>query len=169
MKKTIVFLSLGLLIACCASKKEVVLNKSEKVAVESNCPQDGKCDIELISNKTIVLKTDENSQLYYLLTDDNTKNVVIFRYNRNVPEGIQDATYREEIVIEIDKKSGEAINSKSLFGRFCFCKGQTGYYNIKDEITQVVQNDKTSYRLKFKIQEVPQIINELNFVSYSSK
>jgi len=162
MKNTII-LGLLILVSSCASKKEKASDNFNKVELESVCPEDGKCSIAILENKIVELNTDEFGKLFYTLKEDNTKNILIYKYNRDVPQGLKDGNYREEIIIEIDKKSGLPTNSKTIYGRFCYCKGFTGYYKILEEIEFKLKEDKVFYELQFKIKQVPQIISSLNF------
>ena len=82
---------------------------------------------------------------------------------------LQDANYREEVIFEIKNSdtnlilSGEELQTtKMLFGRFCYCKGQTGYYLVEDGTLNLVQKDnKVSFSLDFNITKVPQIIKSI--------
>ena len=49
-----------------------------------------------------------------------------------------------------------------LFGRYCFCRGQTGLYRVKKGNLQIVSlNDNIHFNLDFTIDEVPQIIKNI--------
>ena len=52
-----------------------------------------------------------------------------------------------------------------LFGRFCFCRGATGYYKVKEGNLKLKKINET-YQLDFdfKINEVPQIISKISGV-----
>ncbi|MGB5418674.1 MAG: hypothetical protein WBN21_07590, partial [Algibacter sp.] len=74
----------------------------------------------------------------------------------------------EEIFIELDQENlqfetTELIDKKLFFARWCYCKGQTGYYKINQGKLTVTKIDNSNYdvHLVFKIDEVPQIINEI--------
>jgi hypothetical protein len=168
MKKTAFFLITILAISCGAKKTTL---PTMTAALMSECPKNGECTIQLLKNKGIMVKSDEFGRLYYNLEESMTKNVVKYTYNRKVKGDIQDASYREEIIFELDDSkenlnlSGESLQEvQLLFGRFCYCKGQTGYYKIKEGTLTVSKTSKENkVELNFKIKEVPQIINHLAF------
>ena len=164
-------LALIFLLVSCNCKKKIVENPG-KVAVSntlSTCPEDGKCEIEYFKNKKIDFKEDTIGKLFYGMSESTSTAVIKFQYTRNPLDGIQDSEYREEIIFEIDSNSNE-INlsdftiqsSKMLFGRFCFCRGQTGFYKVSSGNLKLNQNDKEiTFDLDLKIIELPQIIKNV--------
>jgi hypothetical protein len=164
MKKTALFLS-SIFLFSCNCKKQTVKISPQKVALENSCPKDGDCSIEVLENKTLNVLKDEFGSNYYKLEEDFNHKVIKYTYNRKVKGDLQDAGYREEIVFEIGNdlkpetiKDAELQKTKMIFGRFCFCRGQTGNYKISQG-TLDIQKDKIL--LNFKIDEVPQIINKI--------
>jgi hypothetical protein len=166
MNKKILLLLCALLLSCSASQKNGVTT----VTLTSECPKNGTCTLKLHKNKSMSVKTDEWGNRSYALEESTEKSVIQFNYVRTVKGNIQDAGYREEIAFEINNgnynlsQSGAALqNTKMLFGRFCFCKGQTGYYNVIDgKLTISGSKEKTAI-INFKVAEVPQIINGITF------
>ena len=85
---------------------------------------------------------------------------------KTVKGNLQDAGYREEIIFELDNfdpiklGSSSLQKTKMLFGRFCFCRGQTGYYKVTEGTFEIANQIAT---LQFKVSEVPQITNEIRF------
>ena len=168
MKKTIFFLTFILIVSCGTKKpSNVVLT----ALLKSECPKNGDCTIQVFENKSLIVKSDEFGSLYYNLEDDMLKKVVKYTYNRKVKGDIQDASYREEIVFEIENSKENLMLSDDslqevqlLFGRFCYCKGQTGYYKIKKGTLKISKVSKgNEVDLNFEIKEVPQIINHISF------
>jgi len=162
-KKAILLFAL-ISLASCQCKKNTT--PAEAVAITSECPKDGTCSVKLLKDKSIAVKKDEFGRLYYTLEESTSKNVVHYIYKRTVKGDLQDASYREEIVFEIDAKSenlhiadAALENKQLLFGRFCFCRGQTGYYKINHG-NLTVTNGKI-VDLNFKTDEVPQIIKHI--------
>ena len=53
-----------------------------------------------------------------------------------------------------------------IFARFCYCKGQTGYYQVRKGNLIIKKEEDNNYHLHltFKVDEVPQIITEINQV-----
>ena len=165
MKKLIcLFIAVGF--TSCKCKQETT-TWTPIVDVTSECPKDGTCTAELIRNKSMTVKQDEFGSTYYTLEESDSKSVVKYTYTRTVKGDVQDANYREEIVFETSSQlnenlniSGEALQNKNLlFGRFCFCRGQTGYYKINDG-NLTITNGRV-INLDFKADKVPQIIKHI--------
>lgn len=132
------------------------------------CPEDGVCSFEIIENKTLQIKTDELQGTYPELINGSSF-VLKFEYKKG-NDNYQDSSYREEIFIELDKNNLEfetvdLKKTKLLFARWCYCKGQAGYYKINQGKLSVIKKDADSFELNmsFKIEEVPQIINQINY------
>lgn len=168
--KTILLSAIILLLFSCTAKKEYVILQ-EDTTVPDTCPKEGSCDIKVHTDKTIVVKTSELGELYYELQDSKDKTVIVYTYTKTVRKDIMDAGYREEIVFEINNDAKSSVISdanlqqaKMLFGRFCFCKGSTGYYRIKSGSLKT-DSDKGIKRfdLDFHIDEVPQVLQRINF------
>ena len=70
----------------------------------------------------------------------------------------------EPTITKTALKNAALKNIKLHFGRLCFCKGETGYYPIKNgefNIKKVGENT-ISISINFKILEVPQITTNIN-------
>ncbi len=165
--KKLLLLPLAFGLTFCNCQKTAVTN-NPVVAINS-CPDDGKCTVEIYRNKQIEIKTDDLGSVYYQTTDSPETSVIVYQYNLNVPKDVQDGNYREEVIFEI-KNSDEKIEltgtalqqTKMLFGRFCFCKGQTGYYKVDDGMLTLNQeNSIIDFNLEFTITKVPQIIKSI--------
>lgn len=130
--------------------------------LSSNCPDDGICKLELHKNKTIQIKKDNIGKLYYNLVDSEKKSVVYFEYSRNVNKDIQDASYREEILFEIENNTSlkELTNNdlkqaNMLFGKHCFCRSEAGYYIVHNgSLNYNYIMNELKFNLTFKIPEV---------------
>jgi hypothetical protein len=156
------------LFASCSSKKNTVLPVANLTSI---CPKDGDCKVEVFDRKSMLVKTSETSSLYYELEENPAKKVVKYTYNRKVKGDLQDASYREEIIFEINSNTEESNfvdeslqEAKLLFGRFCYCNGQTGYYKIESGSLRISKNKKmetTQINLTLKTKEVPQIIETI--------
>jgi hypothetical protein len=49
-----------------------------------------------------------------------------------------------------------------LFGRFCFCKGQTGYYKVEQgTLNLIYKKNVVDFTLDFTVTKVPQIIKSI--------
>lgn len=125
-------------LSCCNSKKAVSENnKNPKGQILTPCPEGYDCTLELLPNKTMVVKNDGIGGTYYELEDLNGKSVYRYTYNQKTDKQYQDAGYREEIIFELDSKTkdlklsnDELQNTKMLFGVWCYCKGKAGNYKI---------------------------------------
>ncbi len=93
-----------------------------------------------------------------------------FDYKRNEIANVMDSSYNEIIYLELDPnniemdiKNSELEKVKLTFARFCYCKGQTGYYSINNGSLSIRKVSATSYELslEFKVNEVPQIISSI--------
>ncbi|SFC99046.1 hypothetical protein [Algibacter pectinivorans] len=162
-----VFCVLFSLVSC---KAKSSLNSAVVSHLEQTvCPENGVCAYQIIENKALNVKTDNLGSVYLEMTDSDNF-VVKFEYKKNSSGKHQDSEYREEVFIELNKNKldFETTNlkfKKLFFARWCYCKGQTGYYKINEGKLSVTTIDKNSYKLHFEftIPEVPQIINEINY------
>ena len=164
-KITLLFVLFSIL--SCKCKKTAT--QQTTVSVTSECPKDGTCTVQLLKNKSITVKKDEFGSTFYTLEDSDSKNVIQYTYKRTVKGDLQDANYREEIIFEINNQTDNLTlsdatleNTQLLFGRFCFCRGQTGYYKINQG--KLTVTDGKMIDLDFKTNEVPQIINHVSFL-----
>lgn len=175
--KQLLIIPIAILTSCCctnkstASKeKEANLNTIEAVStINSDCPTDGKCTVEVLKNKSMNVLTDDIGAVYYRTADNSNTSIIIYKYERNVPKGLQDADYREEIVFEINNSEAK-INkndftlqsTKMLYGRFCFCRGQTGFYKVSNGNLELEnKNNQIHFKLDFTVTEVPQTIKSI--------
>jgi len=155
------------LLACNANKN---VNQEDLMKpLKSKCPDDGICTFEVLKNKTLSIKKDGIGATYPEISAGNNT-VLKFEYIRNEIANTQDSGYRELIYVEFDKKLKDLkLENKSLgeakvtFGRLCFCRGQTGYYPVKQGTLSIMKNGKDEYdfKINFKIDEVPQIITSI--------
>ena len=148
----------------CNCQKSSIAEKPA-TSIESNCPENGTCTIQIQKNKSMNVKTDEFGSVYYTLDDNAAKSVIIYEYKRNVEEGVQDGQHREEIVFEINNsetafslKDENLQNTKMLFGRHCFCRGQAGYFKVTEGNLNIEnKNGIINVDLEFKIIKTPQL------------
>lgn len=167
MKKVLLFI---LLLMSCQTKKEIVNPEGpmQKKEVYS-CPDDGKCSVEILENKSVNLIKDEFGIPYVNFSFSNSK-LIKYSYIKNVEEHLSDGYYEEIIYFEIkdfekdyNLKDDELFEVNAVYGRICYCKGETGYYTIKEgELSLTKNNNNYNINFTFKINEVPQIINKIN-------
>ncbi|MES2545614.1 MAG: hypothetical protein V4548_12065 [Bacteroidota bacterium] len=166
MKKLFV-LPLLVLASCGICKSEKSFSE-----IQSPCPEDGKCTIEIMTNKKLDIKTDEFGSNYYQLLDSPKTGVVHYKYKRNTKKGLQDGSYIEEVFFEINQEEKSLLltnadlqKTKMIYGRICYCKGQTGYYKISEGNLKLNRkNHKIEIDLDFKNNKVPQIIQKITAV-----
>jgi hypothetical protein len=166
--KRLFFIPLAFMMSFCKCPKATIA-ESGKNLTESVCPENGKCTSELLRNKSLDVKADEFGSLYYQISESNETSVVVYRYDKDVPKDLQDANYSEQIIFEINNKtqtvtlSGKDLQQcKMLFGRFCFCKGQTGNYKVLvGNLNLKQEGDTVQFDLSFKVSEVPQLITSI--------
>ena len=153
----------------CKAKSDIKSAVTKEVS-NMECPKEGKCSLGIIENKILQINTDNLGSVYpEVLNGDEC--VLKFEYNKLGNSNYQDSGYREEIFIEIDKsnpeiKTEDLKNKKLFFARWCYCKGQTGYYKINKGKLSITKVDENSFRiqLNFKIEEVPQVINRIDYI-----
>lgn len=135
----------------------------------TTCPENGTCSIELIPNKNIVFETD-NIGIKYPVISEGDKTILKYTYKRNAIPNTQDGNYTEIVYAEFTSTiapmelSNEALqNVKLYFGRLCYCKGETGYFPIRNGNFKLTEIDKNSFKIdfNFKVSEVPQIISKI--------
>ena len=165
------YLFIFCLIICfdsCKSKSEVTSTAATEFA-SMVCPEDGTCSFEIIENKTLLIKTDNLGSAYPEMVDGSLY-VLKFEYKKHGNANYEDSSYREEIFIELNANNLETEtvdlkDKKLFFARWCYCKGQTGYYKINKGKLAISKIDDKNFQihLSFKMDEVPQIINEINY------
>ena len=171
MKYLLILLIASLFITCKPNKLIMSERSTELKAnsLKSFCPEDGKCSIRIEKNQELIIKSDEFGKLYYQTIANEETSIVIYEYERNVPDGLQDGSHREEIIFEIKNssqklqlKDSNLSQIKMIYGRHCFCKGQAGYYFVKQgNLDLSVENNLLDLNLNFTINEVPQIIKNI--------
>jgi len=140
------------------------------VISKTDCPKDGVCTFEVIKNKSAEIKNDKFGNPY-LEVFESEKTLLKFEYKRNPIENTQDSNYSEIIYVEINPNSDSITTNTSLneentiiYGRICFCRGQTGYYPISQGQLNISKTDTDTYllNLDFKCTAVPQIIKSIS-------
>ncbi|SDG89258.1 hypothetical protein [Psychroflexus sediminis] len=170
MKLRLIFLP-GLflcLLACKTNQKNTVKDHRDKTTI-TNCPEAGTCSFEVLKNKALVIKTDGTGSTYPDVVEGKQR-VLKFEYKRNQDISVADDEYTEVIYAEIEPdqeeivlKDEELSQAKLLFGRLCFCRGQTGYYPVRKGLLKIITHEDQSvtYRFNIEITEVPQVLTEV--------
>jgi hypothetical protein len=168
MNKSLTLIVSVLLMNCSVSKK----NSESANGLSDNCPTGGECTVVLHKSKSLNVKVDETGATYFQLLENEGTSVIEYKYQKKVDEILQDANYLEEVIFEIPNNSTslnlsdiELQNTKMLFGRHCYCKGQAGYFTITNgKLLLTQKNNEVQFKLDFKIFEVPQIINSIDVI-----
>lgn len=82
----------------------------------------------------------------------------VFRYERDVPKGVQDGFHSEELLLPF--RDGKLQADNALFGRFCYCKGETGYFAIPADSLRITGKDGR-YTVDFRLSEGRQTIGHI--------
>ena len=150
MKKLFFLVFLIGSLSSCKCKKTVVENDSKNGTSKIlDCPTNAKCIQEILKDSTLVIEKDGTGKPFYTIVEKIGTTVYRYTMAENQDQQYVDGGYREEIIFELPTElksqtiSGKQIlETKALFGVFCFCKGKAGYYTIysgtitktKDEI-----------------------------------
>ena len=155
-------------VVSCKAKNTLNLEKTSGKTVMM-CPEDGACNFETLTYKRLQIKTDNLGRIYPEIMQGNSV-VLKFEYIKNGNTNFQDSSYREELFLELDKNNMEIEtenleNQKFFFARWCYCKGQTGYYKINTGKLRVTEISDNEYRIDFSfiMDEVPHIIKAINY------
>lgn len=168
MKAVLIFMLLSLF-ACKPSS--IIKTEYVKESITTICPEDGKCRLTIKNNLSLHTQKDEIGATYPIFQDSN--NIVLeFEYKRNEESNTADGGYQELLYFElnrdkimVDLKDSELEKVNLLFGRLCFCRGQSGYYKITKghlKITKTSNRNEFLITLSFKTDEVPHIITSLS-------
>ncbi len=159
MKKLLLFL-LYLQMGC-ASK-----TPPTEALLTSDCPAKSDCSIQLLAKKSLEITAGNHKK--YELKDNLNTNVLVYKLRKTAKANVQDANYREEIIFEYDAKTNpmkltdsQLQTTKMLFGRFCYCPGETGYFQVSKGTLSV---DGQKATLEFSVSEVPQITRKISFL-----
>ncbi len=171
MKYLSVLCYLAIVLSCGVKQNSVAeLNNKQDMQETEECPENGSCFLEVFPNTSLDIKHDNLWALYPELVKGETL-VLTFEYKRDEIPNTMDSSYREILYIElesqnieIEKEGANLKDVKLLFARLCFCKGQTGYYEISDGHLKISKNTDDTYNLylEFSTDEVPQILNKIS-------
>ncbi|MGA9269123.1 MAG: hypothetical protein WBV45_00770 [Lutimonas sp.] len=156
-----------LLVGCSSSKEQA--SKDQIPPPRVNCPEGGDCTFEVVQNSTLTLKTDPTGATYPEI--EAGENVVIrYHYKKDQEPDALDSSYSEYLYfeitpgrVEISLKDSELQRVKMIFGRICFCKGETGYFPVKKGNLFIYQNEgDLLVRGAFSISKIPQTLKEID-------
>lgn len=159
MKKIGILLIVAMFAASCACQKKSATPPTATLV--SGCPTDGSCTIKVDDNRTVILRKDEYGSGFCDLSEAKGERVVTIRYEKRVPKGIQDGFYNEELLLVFSDDLQPQLR-KAVYGRFCYCKGETGYYELPLSALDVSTSGEET-RVVFKVSEVRQVLAEVVF------
>lgn len=168
--RLILLSSLILCFIACKTNQESTEKKSLNKTLITNCPEDGACTFDVLDNKSLVIKTDSTGAKYPQVSKGKHR-VLKFEYKRNQDPRIADDEYSEVVYAEIESdqenlelKDEELFKAKLLFGRLCFCRGQSGYIPVEKGLLKVTTNkdESVTYRFNFEVAEIPQVLTEIS-------
>ena len=157
-----------LLIVGCSSSKEQA-GKDQIPPPRVNCPEGGDCTFEVLQKSTLALKTDRTGASY--LEIEPGENVVLrYHFKKKTEPDVMDSSHSEYLYfeinpgrVEISLKDADLQKVKMIYGRVCFCKGETGYFPVRKGNLFVYQNDgDLLVRGAFSVKKVPQTIKEID-------
>lgn len=152
------------------SCKSVKDTNQEKVLLKMDSVNKVATKIVLFKNKSLNVES-ANGSLSYTMENSTKTNVLQFIYEKDMDQAAHDGGYKEEVVFEVPNADSEMNyedaglqDTKMLFGRYCFCRGKTGLYLVKQGKLNVKSSKKeTHFDLQFKITEVPQVTERISY------
>ncbi|PCI33035.1 MAG: hypothetical protein COB60_08320 [Flavobacteriaceae bacterium] len=154
--------------ACTPQK--YVLNLTETIHMPSNTQiKDGYSTVSVIQHKKAVLKKDKFG-IGYVTLENAEGSLVKFEYKKQAPQNTADAHYSEIIYIHLAKDFSEfklhdttLQQAQILFGRFCYCKGKTGFYKVEQGELSAKMWSKNNLVLvlNFSMKQVPHLISSI--------
>jgi len=170
--KNLIILGLLFLISCKSTQQvnSQAVNNEPIITNTENCPENGTCTLEIIPNKTLDFKTDDFGNLYPTI-ENGEKTILKYTFTKNPIENTADSNYTEIVYAELDKPysninlvDSQLQTIKLHYGRLCFCKGESGYFAIKNGVLNLSKSGKDSLKidLNFSVKKIPQIISEIH-------
>lgn len=168
--KLIYLSSLVLCFMACKTNQESTEKKNLNKINITNCPEEGTCTFEVLKNKSLEIKTD-GIGAQYPRVNEGKQTVLKFEYKKDDDPRIADDGYSEIIYAEIesttknlDLKDDKLSLAKVLFGRLCFCRGQTGYYPVEKGHFEIKTHKDETMTFSFNLEntKVPQILKEIS-------
>ncbi|MBJ7880897.1 hypothetical protein [Gelidibacter salicanalis] len=153
----------------CKSHTNNLKNTEKLNTVTPICPEDGNCSFKSSPNTSVVFKTDEFGIGYLEYLEKDTT-LLTFEYQRTEAPNTLDGYYIERLYIELPPalqaltlKDSALQQVNVLFERLCYCKGETGIYQINTGTLNLtpLENERFHLELTFTTTEVPHIISKI--------
>ncbi len=161
------FLLFMLMVSCSSSKEQASTDQIPPPRV--NCPEGGDCTFEVLQNSNLSLKTDPTGATYPEI-EAGEKVVIRYHYKKDPEPDVMDSNHSEYLYfeinpgrVEISLKDSELQEVKMIYGRVCFCKGESGYFPVRKGNLFLYQNKgDLLVRGSFSIPKVPQTIKDID-------
>lgn len=141
--KFVLFLIATTLLAC---KSQGTASWTDH-SIVSMCPEKTECKLEILENKSLLVKSDDTGHLYYQIQDEPGKKVLLYTSRKITDPQLMDAGYSETLIFETDKKLSNLNNTginmqntKMLLGIQCFCRGKAGFYKVESGTIKYAKN-----------------------------
>jgi viroplasmin and RNaseH domain-containing protein len=163
---SIILFFFAILFSGCCNQKKIT---EEKTTLNTVSFKDGNETILLLNNKSLDT-IHQNGSLSYALKDNASTDVIRYTYEINMDQVQVDGGLREELLFEIPHGDFELNltnrnlqNTKMLFGRYCYCRGQNGIFSITNGVLDIRRKDeKLTINLNFAQDKVPQKIKAIS-------
>jgi len=152
----------------CKSQHQINLKLTPEVSISAPLPTKAITNAVLIPNVELLLKADEFGNDYLELVPSD-KLVFKLQYLREQLPNTADSQYEEVVYVELTPPLTEVHLSgnqlaqvKMTFGRFCYCKGTSGYFRVSQGNLSVVPQGKTLHiTAAFQVDGIPQEMDAL--------
>ncbi|TXK71034.1 hypothetical protein [Mesonia sp. HuA40] len=150
MRLLYLFLISSLFIGCKTSQ----ISSKQPSAIKSinwlsGCMEESACEAEIMGNKKMILLKDEvSNQIYPQFVADSSKQIIKLTSRINADKMHLDQHYFEDIYIELPNKyypikaiNIELLQYKVLLHKSCYCRGEAGYYAIRNGELKINQKN----------------------------
>lgn len=167
--KLLILILVAIINTSCISQKNNTIALVDDIP--ELCPENGRCNFEILKNKKIELVKDDIGMLYPRITDAKT-NVLKFQFKSNEIADTPDSGFTEVVYIEISNDKNLSIENDALkqvkasYGRLCFCRDQSGYFPIEKGklLIKPLSNNQYEIQFEFEVKEVPQTLKQFKII-----
>lgn len=151
MKHFLLFISALFVLISCGNSKQASNSLDHD---NNNVFNSQEMEVEVKKNTVYTIAQDITGATYPEFENGNAT-TLIFKYVEKGPLGTADGDYTEMVYMSIPKdistkkySDANLQTTNVLFGKFCFCKGEAGFYEVK-EGTLSIKNKKESIEIDF--------------------
>ena len=169
MKKILLLLLIIIVNFGCHCKKTAAEDAKKHTAkIIKDCPENAVCTQDIFKDSALEIAIDGANKPYYTIVAQPGTTVYRYQMAENQDQQYLDGGYREELIFQLpsDFKTGtifgkQMLETKALFGVFCYCKGKAGYYPLKSgKITKTDQSTTL---------EIPKIVEDQKVYTHTFK